>query len=300
MQVMPGQKIKKVAGVGTMENSLLEEIKLRRFVRKVIRLREKKILEEQSKVVLEEQNLRKVIRHLLLEAEVDTDTEPVPYKKTSINYVNTVFGTVLKPIKKGLRMLTDGPEERLSYRDHIYQSFFDLFRTLNTVAGAGETSGEEPLTEQDIEIEIGDADEGGPEIVPDEEKVKPSKEEEEEGEFKKFSITGKDETGARQAYEVLSSSNIEDTIQKFHRMLGDDQKRKEFEGYFMYNLDLFVIKFENKLAREIAQEPAFTEPVIAKPPGAIVREPAGSEEEEGGPPPDTMAPAPADEELPPL
>ena len=288
-----------------MTNSLLEEIKLRKFIRKVIMLREEKILQERKKVVLEEQHLRKVIRHLLTEAEVDTDTEPVPYKSTAINFVNTVFGTVLKPIKTGLRTLTDGGEERVSYRDHIYQSLYDLFRTLSSVENAGETPKDtEALAEQSINIDIKDDEEETDELAPDvddpdEPEEKPSKEDEEEQEFKKFAIQGKDATGARVAFDTISNSNIEDTIQKYHRMLGDDEKRKQFEQYFMYNLDLFMIKYEKQLAGGLGQDPTFTEPVIPKPEGAIVREPAGAEGEEA-PAADTMAPAPADEELPEL
>jgi len=300
-----------------MTNTLLEEIKLRKFIRKVIMIREEKILQERKKIMLEEKNLRKVIRHLLTEAEVDTDTEPVPYKSTAINFVNTVFGTVLKPIKTGLRTLTDGGEERVSYRDHIYQSLYDLFRTLSSVENAGESpKGGEALAEEKININIEDDDVEGDELAPDVEDPdapdeKPTKEDEEEAEFKKFAIQGKDATGARVAFDTISNSNIEDTIQKYHRMLGDDEKRKQFEQYFMYNLDLFMIKYEKQLAGGLGQDPTFTEPVIPKPEGAVVREPAGAEEagapaEVGGeeaPPEEgeeTLAPPPADEELPEL
>ncbi len=289
-----------------MTNMLLEEIKLRRFIRKVIMLRKEKVLQEHKKTMLQEQNLRKVIRHLLMEAEVDTDTEPVPYKTTAANFVNKVFGTILKPIKTGLRTLVDGPEERLSYRDHIYQSLYDFFRTLSTVESAGEQP-KEDLQEQDIVLDIEtDDDEAADELAPDiedpeEPEQKMSKEDEEEQMFKKFAIQGKDATGARVAFETIQTSNIEDTIQKYHRMLGDDVKRKQFEEYLMYNLDLFMIKYEKQLAPTVGQEPAFTEPVIPKPEGAVVRqdtdEPFAGEEEDV-PAPDTVAGSPADEELP--
>ena len=84
-------------------------------------------------------------------------------------------------------------------------------------------------------------------------------------------------------------------------MLGDDVKRKQFEEYLMYNLDLFMIKYEKQLAPTVGQEPAFTEPVIPKPEGAVIRqdtdEPFAGEEEDV-PAPDTVAGSPADEELP--
>ena len=283
-----------------MTNMLLEEIKLRKFIRKVIMLRKEKILQEQKKMMLEEQNLRKVIRHLLTEAEVDTDTEPVPYKSTAVNFVNTVFGTVLKPIKKGLRQLTDGGEERVSYRDHIIKDIGDLFKSLNSLAAVGAEGDEEAVVAEQIEVEIGDeANELEPDVEdPNEPKKKQSKEEEEVDEFEKFAIPGKDPTGAAVAMDTLGSSNIKDTIQKYHRMLGDDAKKKEFEEYFMYNLDLFMIKYERQLAAGQGQDPTFTDPIVPKPEDAVIREPA--EEEEEAPAADTEAPAPADDELPPL
>ena len=276
-----------------MTNSLLEEIKLRRFIREVIMLREEKILQEQKEVVLEEQNLRKVVRHLLLEAEVDTDTEPVPYKSTAINFVNTVFGTILKPIKTALRGLVDNGEERISYRDHMYQSLYDLFRTLSTVENAGESPKEEAepeiVAEEKITINVEDdeVDEFEPEVDdPDAPEEKLSKEDEEESEFKKFAIVGKDATGARVAFDTIANSNIEDTLQKYHRMLGDDKKRTEFEQYVMYNLDLFMIKYEKELAGSLGQDPAFTDPVIPRPTDAVIRDPAAAtaaeEEPEAG------------------
>ena len=64
-----------------------------------------------------------------------------------------------------------------------------------------------------------------------------------------------------------------------------------------------MIKYEKQLAPTVGQEPAFTEPVIPKPEDAVIRqdtdEPfAGDETEDLAP--DTVAGAPADEELPPV
>jgi len=285
-----------------MTNNLLEEIKLRKFIRKVIRVREEKILQERKKIMFEEKGLRKVIRHLLLEAEVDADTEPVPYKTTALNSLQDTFAVILEPLKKTLRTLTDGGEERISYRDHIYASMYDLFRSLSAIENAGEAPKTGVVAEEKITVNVEDAPEEGlePDVEdPDEPEEKLSKDEESEEEFKTFAITGKDATGARFAHKVINNSNIEDTIQSIHRMLGDDNKRKQYEEYFMYNLDLFMIKWEKKLAGDLGQEPTFTEPVIPRPEGAVVREPAG-EETPGmeAPAGETMAPAPADEELP--
>ena len=72
------------------KEELKQEIKLRRLIRKAIKIRENKLKKQQDLVISEEMKLRKVIRHLLAEAEVDADTEPVPYKSTAMNLINDV------------------------------------------------------------------------------------------------------------------------------------------------------------------------------------------------------------------
>ena len=261
------------------KEELKQEIKLRRLIKKAIKIRENKIKKQQQLVISEEAKLRKVIRHLLSEAEVDADTEPVPYKSTAMNLINDVFGEILPVVKKGLRKLTSDPEERRSYLDHVLNKVGSMFDILNAAQEAGKA-----LAEQKIEFKIEDNDEEvgetpdfeDPEAPPE---PKPSKEDEEEKEFEEFAIAGKDETGARIAFDTIAGSNIEDNIRKLVRLLGDDSKRKEAQEYFLYNLNLFAIGYEKDLAISIGQEPAFTKPVVPKPAGAVVKPEAGIADE---------------------
>ena len=258
------------------KNKLLQEIKLRRLVRRAIKLRQHKLQLEQKTNFGEEQRLRVLIRHLLKESEVDADTEPVPYKSTAMNLLNDVFDQILPVIKKGLRKLTSGPEERISYRDHVLAKFKDMFGILNSSQSAGQA-----LAEQEIKIKVEDDDEEGesPDIMPDSEKeLKPSKEDEEETEFEEFAQAGKDETGARIAFDTIANSNVEENVRKLVKLLGDDDKRQEAEEYFLYNLNLYLNKYEKALASEIGQEPAFSDIIAQKPAGAVV----APEAEEGG------------------
>ena len=255
------------------KEELMQEIKLRRLIRKAIKIREHKLKSKQQQTIAEEKKLRMVVRRLLSEGEVDADTEPVPYKSTAMNLLNDVFDQILPVIKKGLRKLTSGPEERESYRDHVLAKFQDMFGILNSSQEAGQA-----LAEQEIKFKVEDDDEEAPDILPSSEEKKMSKEDEEEAEFEKFAQAGKDETGARIAFDTIANSNVEDNIRKLTKLLGDDAKRKEAESYFLYNLNLFMNKYEKALASEIGQEPAFTEPVVPKPEGAVVKPEAGVEE----------------------
>jgi hypothetical protein len=260
------------------KDELLQEIKLRRFIRQAIKLRQHKMNRTKQRDIIEEQKLRTIIRHLLIEAETDTDTEPVPYKSTAMNLINDVFGEILPVVKKGLRKLTSDPEERISYLDHVLNKIKNMFDVLNASQEAGQALAEQRIgikIEDDDEEEVGETPDFDDPDAPVEEK--PTKEDEEETEFQKFAIAGKDETGARIAFDTIAGSNIEDNIRKLVRLLGDDEKRKEAQEYFLYNLNLFAIGYEKDLASEIGQEPAFTEPTMPKPAGAQV-----SPEIEGG------------------
>ena len=261
------------------KDELLQELKLRRFIRQAIKLRQHKLNEDQKRDLIEEQKLRSIIRHLLREGETDTDTEPVPYKSTAMNLINDVFGEILPVVKKGLRKLTSDPEERVSYLDHVLNKIKNMFDVLNASQEAGMALAEQrigiKIEDPDEETEVDETPDFDDPDAPAEEK--PSKEDEEESEFQKFAIAGKDETGARIAFDTIAGSNIEDNIRKLVRLLGDGEKRKEAQEYFLYNLNLFAIGYEKDLASEIGQEPAFTEPTMPKPAGAQV-----SPEVEGG------------------
>ena len=54
----------------------LREFKLRRLIRKAIKMKEHK---QRKAVLQEEQKLRKAIRFLILNEEIDSDTNPAPY-----------------------------------------------------------------------------------------------------------------------------------------------------------------------------------------------------------------------------
>ena len=135
-----------------------------------------------------------------------------------------------------------------------------MFDTLNAAQEAGKA-----LAEQKIEFKIEDNEEEIGETPdfedPDAPKEKPSKEDEEEKEFEEFAIAGKDETGARIAFDTIAGSNIEDNIRKLVRLLGDDAKRKEAQEYFKsvctyikqskYNKEFLISYSEKELHEKI-------------------------------------------------
>lgn len=265
---------------------VLQEFNLRRLIRKVIRIRKYKMDKQINESAREEEKLRHIIRTLLVESDVDADTNPAPYASTPVNALADAFNQILPVIKAGLRKLAK-PEERESYRAHMlqkFQSIFSNFEGLDSqLVGA---IGEGDLTEQEedkdkINIKIDDPDR----IVPDIEKdrfkeEKPDPEKQKEDEFGEFKIAGEDPTGARIAFETISDSNIEQVLSDKRKVLFTPEYKQQFKDYALYNVDLWLLTYEKELANLMGQEPAFVETEMPRPMGA--EETAAAQEFAGG------------------
>jgi len=253
---------------------LLAEFKLRRLIKKAIKIRrlknDRKLIKEQK----DELKLRKLIRTLIVEGDIDADTKPAPYDSTPINMLADAFNQILPVLKSGLRKLAK-PEERLSYRTHVLdklQKTFNNFDALDLkqVGGGTAALGEDDLVGEDsVDTKVdyiimpsdGSEDERfKPEEVDDETKL--------EQDFDEFKMKELNPTGARVAFETINDSNIEDTLADKRRVMFDEEDKDQFEFFGMYNADLWLIAYEEELARELGQEPAFSDPVVERPPGA--------------------------------
>ena len=74
---------------------IVEELRLRKLIRKAIHIAEAKRDNAKQQNLQEEDRLRKVIRNLIAESEVG-DTEDSPYDNTGLNTLNTLFDNILK------------------------------------------------------------------------------------------------------------------------------------------------------------------------------------------------------------
>ena len=267
---------------------VLQEFKLRRLIRKAIRIRK-------HKTEKEENQLRCVIQTLLKEGDLDADTKPAPYESTPVNMLADAFNQILPVLKGGLRKLSK-PEERESYRAHVLtklQSIFDSFESLDSKAKGA--IGESDLTEEDegerpknkINVEVDDPDR----IIPDIEQKrfapkKPDPEKELEDQFDEFSLTGKNPTGARVAFETINDSNIQSVLADKRKTLYDPDDKEQFKQYALYNADLWLLTYEKELADLLGQSPAFSEVEMPRPSGAqeaqIAQGFGAVEDDEGG------------------
>lgn len=245
----------------------LREFKLRRLIRKAIRIKEEK---DRISTLKEEEKLRKVIRYILQE-DVDADTNPAPYESTAMNILADVLDQSLPILKTGLRKLAK-PEERSSFRSHVLEKFVNLFNTIESLDIEGKAIGESDLTENEVEVDINVPEDM---VVPPSEKDRfkqkeKSTEEKEEESFAKFAKDGENPTGARAAFDAFNNSNIASIIANKRKVLHDDADKEEFKKYCLYNIDLWLITYEDEISDELGQESAFTNPIIEKPSGARV------------------------------
>jgi hypothetical protein len=271
------------------KQQLLQEFKLRRLIKKAIKLKHLKRLNEKKEELNEEQQLRHIIQHLLREGDVDSDTKPAPFASTPVNALADAFNQILPILKAGLRKLAK-EEERVSYRAHVLEKFKSIFGNFEGLDSQPEVAiGESSMTEapgdiDELTINIDDDDRIMPSDGKEDERFKePEKdpEKESEEEFDSFKMAGANPTGARVAFETINDSNIEQVLSDKRRVLFDPEYKEEFKKYALYNVDLWLLTYEKELADSLGQQPAFSETVTEKPSGAQIQG-AAAEFEGGG------------------
>ena len=99
-------------------NQLLEEKKLRKYIRKAIKVvSERKEAEQRS-----ERKLRRMIRGLAKKTINETKTKNLPvHDSTGMNRLEDLFSNTsfLDAVKKGYKQLTTDPEQRESFRNMV-------------------------------------------------------------------------------------------------------------------------------------------------------------------------------------
>lgn len=219
---------------------IVEELRLRKLIRKAIRIAEAKRQNNSDQHLAEEERLRKVIRNLIAEAEVG-DTEDSPYDSTGLNVLNTLFDNILKTIETGYKELASSKEQRDSFAAHM------LSAVENTLAPLRALDKSDQLSE-DIDIQVG---KDRPEDMSD---IRVDKDEQSKEDF---GIEGQDLTGRDKAYETFNK--VETQIVEAYKSLHSQEDIKAFYDGLLMNLDLYFKKFEDEI------QPSVTAPETAAP-----------------------------------
>jgi len=268
--------------------NISDEKQLRMLVRKAIKI---KFHLNEEKKLSDEVQLRKIIRHLIFEAkEIDADKNPTPYGSTALTTLAEAFNEILKTVKDGLRGLKR-PEERLSYRMnmlHLFKRTFKRFEGFDSPEEGEGVVGESDIMEQEEEeglkvtLDLDDPARVMPTDQSEDERFKPKERSEEDKakeEFEQERVGGTDETGAIRAFTTWNNSNIEQTLSDARQLLARPEDKQEFKEYCLFNIDLWMLTYEKEISQENGQEPAFTETIMPRPPGAEVQPQAAEFEE---------------------
>jgi hypothetical protein len=211
---------------------IVEELRLRKLIRKAIHIVEAKRQNNNNQNLSEEERLRKVIRNLIAEAEVG-DTEDSPYDNTGLNTLNTLFDNILKTVETGYKELASSKEQRDSFASHILKAVENTLAPLRALDSADQLG-------EDIDIELS---KDKPEDMSD---IRVDKEEQA---VEDFGIEGQDLTGRDKAYETFNK--VETQIVDAYKTLHNQEDIKAFYDGLLMNLDLYFKKFEDEIKPEV-------------------------------------------------
>ena len=250
---------------------IVDELILREQIRKIIKIVRKREAEQ----LKEEQELRSVIRELIL-AESSEVSKKTPHRSTGINVLEDLFNKVLTNLETDYKSLTTSPEQRKSYRAHIVKGIMNILAPSRAMedepdkAPPEETGLEEAvldsLEEEDIDITI-DPGEEGPNLGPDAFLDIDADEPEDED---TFTIAGQNETGRNKA-QATFDGGFQKNILDHYELLADDEDRDTFYDYLITNVKLWMDRWEDELAPEL-EEP--TTPEYEKASDEVEAEPA--------------------------
>jgi len=221
-----------------------EKEAVRLYVRKAIELyKENKKKQE----LLEEQNLRKLIRGLILK-EVAEDQPK--HSSTGINVLEDLLKKIIPTLKIDFKMLTTSKEQRDSFRSHIINAI------QNTLSPEIMYSLTNKNLKEEVELKINNPE--------DQEKfidIEDKKEEEELSPEEQFSKGLEDQnldaTGRNMAMETYNK--LEKNIADSYSVLGNEKDQKLFYDYLITNTKLYFDKFEKEMGIKPETEPTTPE-----------------------------------------
>ena len=198
---------------------LIEEIRLRDFVKRAINVRAKNKVKPQ---IWEEFEIRSIIRKLLKEAPA----EKAQHRSTGINVLEDLLKKIIPVIETDYKMLTTDSDQRKSFSAHIVAAVQNSLAPMTVTSAAGEEkfiSVDEIDDINEIEVEVGDdaKPEDDDAFIDIEDKEEP----EEEGNFK--DIADEDRTGAN--FASTTFDKVETQITDAYALLSNEEDQRLFE-----------------------------------------------------------------------
>lgn len=250
---------KKQKGITAMNE---EEKELREVIKNAIRLYKQEQLKEFKKNKLEEQQLRFILRKLIMEAGED---QPV-HDNTGINVLEDLLKKIIPIIQTDYKIMTTSELQRKSFRAHILNAIQnslkpELYRKEEIPPGAPS------LQEKKVKIDLEDEN---PEEELDQTKFidvfdtdKKKAEEEEKLKTPESRLAAGleaeelDSTGRNMALQTFKK--IDASVNDAYAILDDVKDKDLFYDYLITNLKLYFDKFEEEMSDMPETEPTTPE-----------------------------------------
>ena len=281
----------------------IEELKLRRLIRKGIKVIKEKRQYAEYDQIADEAILKSVIKDMILS---EAGKRKNRYGNTGLNHLDELLERIIPILEDDYKTLETDVEQRESFRAHIINAVENILAPEKVNAEIDPDI--DNLVEQDIRVTVDkgeDEDVEEPEEAEEEDPMfidvdRPGKREKEErekeeagldrkpskedAEKEKFSIEGEDETGRNDAY--TSFKKIRNQIIDAYSGLSNEKDKNIFYDYLIANLKLYFDRFEEEL-----------QTTVEEPSSEIYNQQTGGGEE---PPPEDAAVPVEDPGLPPL
>ncbi len=217
---------------------LIEEVRLRNYIRRAVKVRYQKLSEAKRRNELE---LRKIVRRL-----IEADTEKTQHRSTGINVLEDLLKKIIPVIEQDYKMLTTDAEQRQSFSAHIVAAIN------NTLSPARAMKLAEIKIIEDIEVEVGEEDSESEDL--DVDAFIDIDSGGEEGGLQ--DLDDEDKTGLNFAQSTFDK--IEKQISDAYDLLGNKEDQDLFFRYLITNVKLYFDKFEEELKSSI-EEPTTPE-----------------------------------------
>ena len=268
------KKEAKLKGERLSEEDAIVEQEIRKYIRKRIQEIKKhqvKILQERK---TEEENLRKVIRQILKEADI---SDIHPHRSTAINVLEELLKKMIPTLRADYKRLTTDESQRDSFRAHVVKAIKDslmpslvndqygqpsavLSAPPESAGGESEELLDEPADEDDLTLELQMLDEVEIDLEdePDEDKKIPVEDDDTPSDEEAFwaGLEDLDETGRNMAY--ASYKKVQQYILDSYDTLANGEDKKIFVDYLITNVKLYFDKFEDELKKTV-EEPTTDE-----------------------------------------
>lgn len=254
---------------------LMEELRLREAIRKII-------TENKKKELNEEQRLRKVIRRMLTEAK---QADEVVYQNTGINKLRDLLRNIIPSIQDDYKDLTTSAAQREFFTNHLMIGIKNLLGIADLSKNVENDPEANLELEEDIEVDIKPEDPAKMDLgLNKKEEPKPEPEDPRSEEEKLVSgdemPTDPDQlTGMREAAATLKK--IQTQILNTYESLSNPEDEKAFKDYILPNIEAHLKDFESEItpAPEVDVEAPEGSVEVEEPTEEPMEEPAAVEDQ---------------------